>query len=421
MCHFHYIQLLHLDCKFIVRKRLEVSHIKDFEHKPTSEQLLESTEVRKKIAEGFATISEENERFKRSAEDAVSHIPNSTIMTLALDAAAESSKAMKLATDVGATMNSLKHNSIIQTVGKNVIAANAHHYAFKNTLLEKAVLGMPAMFQSFNNSVVKLVAKSVHKSIKMCGPAFVAVVHSPVMDWLQSIDISSIRFVLENLASELDDPERYKKLKQIYLTTMYECKWFPYVGLIADFSLTMQILDIMETSRGASKRREKRIDRVILDYYDKDRIKSIKRCWNEFNLESYIKRILKQALEAHLRGEYALCVSSLATMWEGLIYIKANNATMQDRHRQKMGITKKALEDLTVANDYGQIFSDYFNNFIVSQCNTIDDVVDGVPNRHSVSHSWYRKYPSKKASLNAILLTDFILGLEPLENNQESA
>ena len=131
--------------------------------------------------------------------------------------------------------------------------------------------------------------------------------------------------------------------------------------------------------------------------------------------------ILKQALEAHLRGEYALCVSSLATMWEGLIYIKANNATMQDRHRQKMGITKKALEDLTVANDYGQIFSDYFNNFIVSQCNTIDDVVDGVPNRHSVSHSWYRKYPSKKASLNAILLTDFILGLEPLENNQESA
>ena len=45
---------------------------------------------------------------------------------------------------------------------------------------------------------------------------------------------------------------------------------------------------------------------------------------------------------------------------------------MQDRHRQKMGMTKKALEDLTVANDYDQIFSDYFNKFIVSQCNTID-------------------------------------------------
>ena len=68
-----------------------MSHIKGFEHNPTSEQLLESTEVRKKMAERITPISEENERFKRSAEDAVSHIPNSTISTLALNAAAESS------------------------------------------------------------------------------------------------------------------------------------------------------------------------------------------------------------------------------------------------------------------------------------------------------------------------------------------
>ena len=82
---------------------------------------------------------------------------------------------------------------------------------------------------------------------------------------------------------------------------------------------------------------------------------------------------------------------------------------------------KKELEDLIEANDYDKIFSDYFNTFIVSQCNKVDDVVDGVPNRHGVSHSWYHSYPSKKASLNAILLTDFIIGLEPLEGTQASA
>ena len=84
-------------------------------------------------------------------------------------------------------------------------------------------------------------------------------------------------------------------------------------------------------------------------------------------------------------------------------------------------ISKKELEDLIEANDYDKIFSDYFNTFIVSQCNKVDDVVDGVPNRHGVSHSWYHSYPSKKASLNAILLTDFIIGLEPLEGTQASA
>lgn len=205
------------------------------------------------------------------------------------------------------------------------------------------------------------------------------------------------------------------------MTAMYECKWFPYAGWAADITMTAEISDILATSRGASKRREKRIDKVILDYYDKNEIKFIKRIWRESDLEPHIKRILGQALEAHLRGEYALCISSLATMWEGLIYIKANNATMQDRHRQRMAITKKELEDLIEANDYDKIFSDYFNTFIVSQCNKVDDVVDGVPNRHGVSHSWYHSYPSKKASLNAILLTDFIIGLEPLEGTQASA
>ena len=79
-----------------------------------------------------------------------------------------------------------------------------------------------------------------------------------------------------------------------------------------------------------------------------------------------------------------------------------------------MEITKRELAELTKSNDYDRIFSDYFDQFIVSQCNKVDDVVDGVPNRHSVSHSWYHSYPNKKASLNAILLTDFIIHLEPL-------
>ena len=92
-----------------------------------------------------------------------------------------------------------------------------------------------------------------------------------------------------------------------------------------------------------------------------------------------------------------------------------------DQQLTRINEQKKELEDLTEANDYDKIFSDYFNTFIVSQCNKVDDVVDGVPNRHGVSHSWYHSYPSKKASLNAILLTDFIIGLEPFEGTQASA
>ena len=40
---------------------------------------------------------------------------------------------------------------------------------------------------------------------------------------------------------------------------------------------------------------------------------------------------------------------------------------------------------------------------------------EGVPNRNGIAHSWYKKYPNKKASLNASVLTDFIINLNPRE------
>ena len=67
--------------------------------------------------------------------------------------------------------------------------------------------------------------------------------------------------------------------------------------------------------------------------------------------------------------------------------------------------------------DKSPIFSDFYENFIVCDCNSPDEVIDGVPNRNGVSHSKYKKYPNKKASLNAILLTDFIIGLKSKETN----
>ena len=45
-------------------------------------------------------------------------------------------------------------------------------------------------------------------------------------------------------------------------------------------------------------------------------------------------------------------------------------------------------------------------------CYSVEEVIDDVPGRNSSAHSWYSEYPSKKAALNAILFTDFLLRLE---------
>ncbi len=40
-----------------------------------------------------------------------------------------------------------------------------------------------------------------------------------------------------------------------------------------------------------------------------------------------------------------------------------------------------------------EVFSDFFNNLIFGQCYSVNDVVDGIPNRNGVAHSWYIKVP----------------------------
>ena len=259
-------------------------------------------------------------------------------------------------------------------------------------------------------NIVKAFSVASDISTKMlngCGSFLESTISSPVVQWLQNIDFTPMFTTLQDWAF---NTQQYKDLNKIYLQAMYDAKWFPYAGWIADTSLFAEVEGILCSSRGMSQRCEKRIDKAILSYYTKAELKRIKKSWQQADLEPHIKKTLGQAIESCLRCEYALTISCLATMWEGLIFKKINVSS-----RQKMDKTKKQFADLNKENDYDSVFDDYFNNFIVSQCNGVEDVVEGIPNRHSISHSWYKKYPNRKAALNAILLTDFIIGLTPKE------
>ena len=120
--------------------------------------------------------------------------------------------------------------------------------------------------------------------------------------------------------------------------------------------------------------------------------------------------MLHHAVQAYHLKEYAITVTVLATLWEGIIYKKTHDS------RRKTGkLTKDNFGKLTERNDYGEIFKSYFDEFIMYNCNSSEEVIDDVPGRNSIAHSIYKKYPSKKAALNAILFTDFLIGLEPLK------
>lgn len=266
-----------------------------------------------------------------------------------------------------------------------------------------------------SQSVKNTLSASAQNIIAGLNDTLLNSVQSPFVEWISTFDYSPFTRILEELQISSESIEKREKLHKAYLQTMYDCEWFPYAGWIADLTLFQEVNEILATSRGKSKRRTERIDKAILAYYTPIEIRKIKKNWRDSDLKPYIKKMLCQAIDAHLRAEYALTIACLATMWEGLIHYKTN---VVERRQSKK--TKENLKRLILENDYDPVFGEYYENLIVSQVNSDEEVKDGIPNRNGVAHSKYKKYPNKKASLNAILLTDFIISLTPKILSEEN-
>lgn len=283
------------------------------------------------------------------------------------------------------------------------------------SLAQESILAIADTLEKVSNTALASARESMTLMMQNMGNIMVETLQSPFLDWVRTFDYSPIAEILKNFSIYVDLAGREDELDKAYLQAMYECEWFPYAGLNADMDLFTEISDILATSRGKSKRRTARIDKVILSSYTPKNLKDMKVTWRNSDLERPIQKMLCQAVNAHIRGEYALTISCLAPMWEELIHYKTNIV-----HRRNNAKTVADFKELVVANDWEPIFHDYYENMIMSQINTPADIKDGVPNRHGISHGKYKKYPNRKASLNAILLTDFIMNLEPIDLSKET-
>lgn len=288
------------------------------------------------------------------------------------------------------------------------LADGASNVQFKmNPNIEASISAIKTFYSNMAS-----IAETASKVSIVLTSALTNYVQSPFVKWLTEYDFSPILRAFESIAATGGLSSRIKEFKSAYLQAMYDCQWFPYAGLYANVRLLEEINQILVTSRGKSKRRTARMDKAILTYYNTKEILEIKKRWRNSNLESHIKKILGHAIEAHIRGEYVLTVSCLATMWEGLLKQKM---PMKKRKAEEL---KDDIKELVVGNGYEEILGDFYNNLIIGTCYGVEDVKEGVPNRNGVAHSWYKKYPNKKASLNAILLTDFIINLNPKETTE---
>ena len=381
-------------------------------------------EISEKLRDSVAPIIEQQERIQRIVDvasipaiavsspalDAIKSIADNSAMralqenSAMVNALTENSKAMQKIAGVGSAVEALYNSSTVHALGEMAIKSAIPTYQFESPVL-KAI-------EAWNNSAVSNLATGLTALIQNPVMQKIQAINTNLSKWLNTIDFSPLTSILENIQNIGFDYD-YEEVNEVFLKAMFDARWFPYAGWIADFRIVDAILEILDTSR-ASKNRVKRIDKLIFSYYDKEEINNIKRGWRQMSLPSYMTRILVQSVQAYHRREYALTVSALSTLWEGIIQEKVNDTSYRISRKTRDNLTKLIEE-----NEFDKIFSSFCEEFIFYNCTKPEDVKPDVPGRHGIAHCWYDTYPNRKMVLNAILFTDFLLGLKPLEETEE--
>lgn len=374
-------------------------------------------EISENLRDKFSPILEQQDHIQKivnaasvPALDTIKDVADNDTMkalqksTATVSTIMENSRTIQAMASAASALQALQNNSMIHTIGELAIKSAIQNYQFESPVLK--------MIEAWNDSVVTNLASGLTALVTNPLMQEIQSVTSNLGKWLQTIDFSPLTSILENIQNIGFDYD-YEEVNEVFLKAMFDARWFPYAGWIADFRIVDAMLEIIDTSR-VSKNRVKRIDKLIFSYYNKEEINNLKRGWRRMKLPSYMTRILVQSVQAYHRREYALTVSALSTLWEGIIQEKMSDSGYRISRKTRENLTKLIEE-----NEFDKIFSSFCEEFIFYNCTKPEDVKLDVPGRHGIAHCWYDTYPNRKMALNAILFTDFLLGLKPLEKTEE--
>lgn len=231
---------------------------------------------------------------------------------------------------------------------------------------------------------------------------------SNLFKWINDIPISQFSIRHEEFLRRINDD---------YMMIMFAVRWFPLTAWLSYNSVVKKVSNIFSNRKrvnSINKSEMEQIDNTIFKFYSKTKVMTLVRSWKGLINETHIYRILREAALAYLDGKYVLCISTLSTMWEGFIITKADDISMKERKYKKLYIVKKDCSK--IINDEGccnKIVNEFIDHFIFADCKSVSTSLEfyDIPNRHVSAHGWYPDYPSRKAALNAIIFTDFLLNL----------
>ena len=215
--------------------------------------------------------------------------------------------------------------------------------------------------------------------------------------------------VLEAALSTHPNELFWRAYQRKCLRALMSAKWCP--SLLFDLPEQEMIpLNKILAKEMPPEKRVESIDRFVYRRFGRDYISGILEDWAKLPIPSCVSRLMCEAVRAYRRKEYGLVIHSLPVQWEGIVKEKASLP-----ERVKSSVLKAAVEKLISENSHPKILYTFYDEFVMYQCDTSADYIPDVPGRNAIAHGWFPEYTSKKAALNAILFTDFLLHLDKLE------
>lgn len=150
----------------------------------------------------------------------------------------------------------------------------------------------------------------------------------------------------------------------------------------------------------------KAVDKAIIAYYSEDRIRT--HILTKWENNSFLKRriaILRSAVDAHIRRDYALSVPAILAQTEGLVADYFGYRGQVQWNRVKSHV-EQLLTDGGVSK-WNDLYRQFVSNVVLR------GFVHGKPvrdlNRHAILHGADIDYATAAKSLKAILILDFLL------------
>ena len=220
--------------------------------------------------------------------------------------------------------------------------------------------------------------------------------------------------ILEAVLSIHPDELFWRAYQRKCLHALMDARWSP--SLLFDLpEQEMILLNKILVKEMPPEKRVEAIDRFVFRRFGRDYIAEILKDWATLPIPSCVSRLMCEAVKAYRRKEYGLVVHSLPVQWEGIVKQKASLP-----ERVRSSVLKAAVEKLISENSCPKILYTFYDEFVMYQCDTSADYIPDVPGRNAIAHGWFPEYTSRKAALNAILFTDFLLPLDRLEETTAS-